>query len=93
MWQKLTIGCRHGVPVDSVHIGVVETLLLLLVYMIEHILAFGCQIQFYLSKIFNRFQVIGSHVHLLHILTVQNEESFSFFIHFQRSPSGIYFVE
>ena len=75
------------------HVGVIETLLLLFVYMVEHIFAFGGQIQFHLGKIFNGLQVIGSHVHLLHILTVQDEEILPFFIHFQRGPAGINFME
>ena len=46
MWQELTVGGGHSVPIYAVHVHVVEPFLLLFIDMVEHILTFGGQVHF-----------------------------------------------
>ncbi|CDB83527.1 membrane protein [Bacteroides clarus CAG:160] len=93
VWQELTVGGAHGIPVYAVHIGVVETFLLLFVHMPEHIFAFCRQIHFNLRLISDGFQRIGRHIHFLHGFATQQEEVLAVFVHFHGSPAGIHFVK
>ena len=44
--QELAVGLGHCFPVDAVHVLVVETLLLLLLNVVKHVLALGCGVEF-----------------------------------------------
>ena len=91
--QELAVGGAHGIPVYTVHIGVVETLLLLFVHVVEHIFAFRRQIHFGLCLVSDRLQLIGCHIHLLHGFAAQQEKVLAVFVHFHGSPAGIHFVK
>ena len=49
MWQELCVVISQAIPVHAVHILVVETLLLLTVDAVEHILSLGCQVKAHLA--------------------------------------------
>ena len=69
MRQELAIGFGHGIPVYSVHVQVVEAFLFLFVYMVEHIVTFGCEIHFHVGLIADGLQTFRISTHFLHRVT------------------------
>ena len=92
MRQELTISISHSIPVNPMHIDIVETFLMLFVHMVKHCFTFGSQIHFHFSLIADGLQRIRLGIHLLHNPASQ-QKNISFFVQHQRYPTGIEFVQ
>ena len=92
MRQELTISISHSIPVNPVHIDIVEAFLMLFVHMVKHRFTFGSQIHFHFSLIADGLQRIRLSIHLLHNPASQQKD-ISFFVQHQRCPTGIEFVQ
>ena len=88
MWQELAISSTHSIPIHTVHIYVVETLLLLLINMVEHCFTLCSQVHFKVSGVGNRSKLARCSVHLLHAST-KEEDVLAILAHFKVSITYI----
>ena len=63
MGQELAVGFGHGFPVDTVHVFLIEASCFLLLYIVEHVFAFGLGVDFHCGRIFDGLYCLRGHAH------------------------------
>ena len=81
------------IHIYSVHIGIVESLLLLAVHVVEHVFALRSQVPLGIYLEGDGGQRVGCSVHLLHLVAAQQEEGFAVLVQLHVRPSGIHLVQ
>ena len=91
MGQKFAIVCRQIIPIHTVHIYTIESLLFFSLYIIEHKLSFFVQIKFHFGFIVDGSQFFTRKIHFLHFLASQNKKCLLILIGTQRCVSTFEF--
>ena len=92
MGEELAIGSRHLLPVDTVHVGLIEPFGFLLADVVEHVGTLGSQVHFDRSAVIDRFECFTGSSHFLDGASAQDEDV-AFLVHLHVCPSRVHLVE
>ena len=91
--QEFLISRRHFLPINAMHIGVIEMACLLAANVLEHVVAFSCTVESHRCRERYSVEFFAYDTHLLHRTATENEQVVALLVELQLSPRSVKFLD